>query len=90
MTRGSLPPEGEAPQATAEGLPAAVDCQLCGGLRATLPHCNCANIDCARLFVACDGCKVSCRMPLEQMPPLRRLAGGRHFLPAVLVCSWQH
>ncbi len=39
-------------------LPAAVPCQLCEGPVAVLPHRNCANIDCARLFVACDTCKV--------------------------------
>lgn len=41
----------------AEGLPAAVVCQLCSGRAAVLPHLNCANIDCSRLFVACSNCK---------------------------------
>ena len=39
-------------------LPAAVGCQLCGGPEAALPHLNCANLDCARLFIACAACKV--------------------------------
>lgn len=43
-----------------EGLPAAAACQLCSG-DAQLPHVNCANIDCNKLFVACHGCKVRCR-----------------------------
>lgn len=37
-------------------LEAAVPCQLCGG-RAVLPHANCANIDCNKLFIACDACR---------------------------------
>lgn len=50
--------EDEETASTAAALPAAVPCQLCEGPLATLPHCNCANLDCARLFVACDTCKV--------------------------------
>jgi hypothetical protein len=38
-------------------LPAAVPCQLCGASNATLPHVNCANIDCNELFIACPACK---------------------------------
>mmetsp|Transcript_18341 Transcript_18341/g.55232 ORF Transcript_18341/g.55232 Transcript_18341/m.55232 type:complete len:735 (+) Transcript_18341:409-2613(+) len=53
--------EDEETASTAAALPAAVPCQLCEGPLATLPHCNCANLDCARLFVACDTCKVKLR-----------------------------
>lgn len=53
-----VPTGEEGSEAAAESLPAAVGCQLCGGPQAMLPHLNCANIDCARLFVACDACKV--------------------------------
>ena len=38
-----------------EGLPAAAPCLLCGG-RASLPHLNCSNIDCNRLFICCGAC----------------------------------
>jgi len=38
-------------------LPAAAPCQMCGGC-AELPHANCANIDCNKLFLACPACKV--------------------------------
>jgi hypothetical protein len=44
-------------QAAAGELPAAASCQLCGG-KPELPHENCANIDCNKLFLACAGCKV--------------------------------
>jgi predicted sulfurtransferase len=37
-------------------LEAAAPCALCGGT-AELPHTNCANIDCNKLFMACSGCK---------------------------------
>ena len=37
-------------------LEAAAPCQICGG-KASLPHINCANIDCNKLFIACDDCK---------------------------------
>ncbi|KAL4457423.1 hypothetical protein ABPG75_012288 [Micractinium tetrahymenae] len=37
-------------------LDAAAPCQVCGA-EAVLPHMNCANIDCNKLFIACDGCK---------------------------------
>ena len=51
---------GDTAAGTEDGapLPAAVLCQLCEGPLAMLPHRNCANIDCARLFVACNACKV--------------------------------
>ena len=38
-------------------LPAAIPCQVCGSPDASLPHMNCANIDCNELFVACEPCK---------------------------------
>ncbi|KAK9845288.1 hypothetical protein WJX81_002464 [Elliptochloris bilobata] len=41
-------------------LPAAAACALCGG-GAHLPHLNCANLDCNRLFLACNACKVDHR-----------------------------
>lgn len=40
----------------AEELPAAAPCQVCGGT-AILPHINCANIDCNKLFIACEECR---------------------------------
>jgi predicted sulfurtransferase len=39
-----------------EPLVAAADCLLCGE-PAVLPHLNCSNVDCNRLFLACDACK---------------------------------
>jgi len=36
-------------------LPAAAPCLLCGG-PAALPHLNCSNIDCNRLFISCRAC----------------------------------
>ena len=41
-----------------EELQAAAPCQACGAT-AVLPHMNCANIDCNKLFLACEACKVS-------------------------------
>jgi predicted sulfurtransferase len=41
-------------------LQAAAPCQVCGG-DAVLPHANCANIDCNKLFIACDACKTKLR-----------------------------
>ena len=38
-------------------LPAAVQCQLCGGGEAVLPHLNCANVLCNKLFISCDQCR---------------------------------
>jgi predicted sulfurtransferase len=38
-------------------LEAAAPCAACGGT-AALPHVNCANIDCNKLFIACDACRV--------------------------------
>ena len=40
-------------------LQAAVPCQLCCGAGGLLPHRNCANLDCNRLFIACSDCAVS-------------------------------
>lgn len=37
-------------------LEAAAPCSVCGGT-AELPHANCANIDCNKLFIACSACK---------------------------------
>ena len=39
-----------------EPLVAAADCLLCGQ-PAVLPHLNCSNVDCNRLFLGCDACK---------------------------------
>lgn len=39
-----------------EPLVAAADCLLCGE-PAVLPHLNCSNVDCNRLFLGCDACK---------------------------------
>lgn len=47
----------EGAREAARRLPAAAPCQMCGG-RAELPHANCANIDCNKLFLACPACKV--------------------------------
>ena len=47
-------------EAEQRALVPAVSCQLCGG-PAMLPHRNCANLDCNRLFVACDDCTVRAR-----------------------------
>lgn len=44
--------------AAARQLPAAAPCQMCNGT-AELPHANCANIDCNKLFLACPTCKVN-------------------------------
>ena len=56
-----------------EPLVAAAPCQVCGGAVA-LPHMNCSNIDCNKLYIACDACKV-CVVRFDGM---RRLhAAGR-------------
>ena len=39
-----------------EPLVAAADCLLCRE-PAVLPHLNCSNVDCNRLFLSCDSCK---------------------------------
>ena len=39
-----------------EPLEAVADCALCGK-KAVLPHLNCANVDCNKLFLACEECK---------------------------------
>jgi hypothetical protein len=46
--------------ADAEALPAVAPCRVCGG-EAALPHVNCANIDCNRLFIACEACRSALR-----------------------------
>ena len=33
-----------------------MQCQVCNGV-GTVPHVNCANVDCNRLFIACEACK---------------------------------
>jgi len=62
--------------ADASTTPAA-PCARCGGV-ATLPHLNCANIDCNALFLACDGCKAGgrgcCRDACVDAPRLLRPA----------------
>lgn len=42
---------------SAQPLPAAVPCQLCRSVQAVLPHANCANVMCNKLFIACDACR---------------------------------
>jgi predicted sulfurtransferase len=48
-----------APPGAAEAE-AAAPCAACGGA-ATLPHANCANVDCNRLFIACGACRAALR-----------------------------
>jgi len=53
-------PHGESSSSSSgppASLPAAVACQVCADATATLPHVNCANMDCNELFIACDACK---------------------------------
>lgn len=40
-----------------EPLEPVVGCSICGG-KAILPHLNCANVDCNKLFLACQECQV--------------------------------
>ena len=47
---------GASAEAPEGALPVAASCALCGGA-AQLPHMNCANLDCNRLFLACGACK---------------------------------
>jgi predicted sulfurtransferase len=42
----------------AEPLEPVADCTLCGD-KAILPHLNCANVDCNKLFLACQRCQDS-------------------------------
>ncbi|KAK9842922.1 hypothetical protein WJX74_004463 [Apatococcus lobatus] len=51
--RLAIPP-GDAARGS---LPAAQGCALCGS-PAQLPHLNCSNVDCNRLFLACPSCQV--------------------------------
>lgn len=55
--RMALPAAGRAAAEGGSALEAAVSCQLCGAAKGTLPHVNCANVDCNDLFIACDACK---------------------------------
>lgn len=57
---------------------------LCGG-EATLPHINCANMDCNELFLACAACKTKfhgcCCEGCQSAPRLLRpikLSGGNY------------
>eukprot|EP00873_Tetraselmis_striata_P040615 jgi/Tetstr1/460879/TSEL_006037.t1 len=50
-------PRLQAASEAAAPLPAAVPCQLCRAAPAVLPHLNCANIMCNKLFIACDACR---------------------------------
>mmetsp|Transcript_17607 Transcript_17607/g.49216 ORF Transcript_17607/g.49216 Transcript_17607/m.49216 type:complete len:493 (-) Transcript_17607:279-1757(-) len=58
-----------------ELLPAAVPCQLCGTAQAVLPHHNCANVLCNKLFIACKECRqrcdTCCCMTCTKAPRLR-------------------
>jgi len=58
-----------------EPLEAVADCALCGG-KAILPHLNCANVDCNKLFLACQECKEAfkgcCCEACQEAPRLLR------------------
>ena len=61
--RMAVAPDGGAAAGGDEGSPplaAAAPCARCGA-PATLPHLNCANIDCNDLFLSCDACKSATR-----------------------------
>eukprot|EP00887_Chlorella_sp_A99_P002807 scaffold6.g2807.t1 len=62
---------------TEEPLEAAAPCQVCGGT-AVLPHMNCANIDCNKLFIACEACRTKhngcCCSECQEAPRLLRPA----------------
>lgn len=61
-------------------LAAAAPCSVCGA-EAVLPHMNCANIDCNKLFIACDACKTKfkgcCCEACQEAPRLLRPAKTR-------------
>ena len=59
-------------------LPAAEGCTACEG-PAQLPHMNCSNVDCNRLFLACPACQVSATFP--------NVVSIRHFGLAKLLSS---
>eukprot|EP01025_Chloroclados_australasicus_P051584 TRINITY_DN6010_c0_g1_i1.p1 TRINITY_DN6010_c0_g1~~TRINITY_DN6010_c0_g1_i1.p1 ORF type:complete len:493 (+),score=12.11 TRINITY_DN6010_c0_g1_i1:90-1568(+) len=63
-------------RAEAQKCQAAVNCQMCGQNPGELPHLNCANIDCNKLFVACKYCKKQfkgcCSAQCQQAPRLLR------------------
>lgn len=61
--------DGAAP----ETLPAASSCALCGGAP-ELPHLNCANIDCNKLFLACRACKVCLNLPNSMHSSHKRIS----------------
>lgn len=48
-------------------LASAAPCYCCGQ-PASLPHLNCANIDCNRLFLACPSCQVFIHHLPQQCP----------------------
>jgi len=52
--RLAVAPEGSTLRG--DGLAAAAPCKRCGG-QAQLPHMNCANIDCNKLFLSCPACQ---------------------------------
>eukprot|EP00210_Caulerpa_lentillifera_P008233 g7860.t1 len=56
-------------------LPSSIKCQICGN-EAQVPHVNCANIDCNRLFIACAECKTllkgCCSKECTEAPRLLR------------------
>mmetsp|Transcript_17158 Transcript_17158/g.47887 ORF Transcript_17158/g.47887 Transcript_17158/m.47887 type:complete len:196 (-) Transcript_17158:23-610(-) len=60
-------------------LSAAVPCELCGSQAPVLPHLNCANIDCNKLFLACEHCRTklqgccceACTNPPRLLRPLK-------------------
>ena len=56
----------------------AASCALCGGA-AQLPHMNCANLDCNRLFLACSACKARPWLALT-VPMWARMALNRNVL----------
>eukprot|EP00891_Asterochloris_glomerata_P000295 jgi/Astpho2/295/e_gw1.00010.86.1_t len=70
--RLAIPPPGQ--QEASRELPAAVPC-VCGQ-PAALPHLNCANVDCNRLFLACSACQAKlsgcCCEACMQAPRLLR------------------
>lgn len=62
-------------------LPAAVPCQLCGRAKGLLPHMNCANVLCNKLFIACKSCRSehrpACGCVISCPPPSLGMAQHR-------------